>query len=97
MTSTFKIFNLIRLTALFKNAIGAPVDPTGITLRLLPPGGVLQTYVYGTDIQVIRESIGLYSFEFEPAVSGEFEYQWRGTGACIAMDETSFTIAPSSF
>lgn len=94
MSSTFKIDNLITLTATFRDMNGALIDPTAITLKILQGGGSIQTFAYPATLT--RLSIGVYQKEFDPPSAGNFTYQWKGTGTCEAMDEATFTITEAA-
>lgn len=75
----------------FKNAVGALVDPTAVRLvwRVFSDGA-RTTWVYGTDPQIARDSVGLYHADIPITLAGTYYFRWEGTGAVVAAEESSF-------
>lgn len=88
----------MRLTAHFENDAGTDVDPSTVTFRLMSPCGVESSYVYGTDSEVGKSSVGDYYADFVPDEAGRWFYRWEstGTGTTIAH-EGNFLIQASPF
>ena len=47
------------------HAAGTPTDPTSVRLRWRVAGGVETTWAFGTDVQVVKDGVGLYHAECE--------------------------------
>lgn len=67
-------------------------DPTDVFFDLVQPGSMIQTYQYGVDAEVVKGSVGVYLFEFEPVVQGLHRYRWRGTEVAHGADEGEFFV-----
>jgi hypothetical protein len=78
--SNYDIGDLVELKATFRNDAAAVTDPTTITFKIRPAGGAIVTYVYGTDVALVRVSAGIYTVNWIVTVEGITEYRFIGTG-----------------
>jgi hypothetical protein len=58
----------------------ALADPTGVTLEVLSPAGVLTTKTYSAG-DLTKEGTGVYTYLQTLDVSGTWYYRFKGTGA----------------
>ena len=79
----------------FKNAAGTLTDPTTVSLRWRVAGGLETTWVYGTDAEVVKDSVGVYHADIPVIAAGLHYFRWKGTGAVTAAEEGTFTVATS--
>ena len=86
--------SLLRFRATFRNNAGALADPTTITLWHTEPGVAAVNYVYGTDVEVIRESLGIFYLDYVADAVGEHKWRWKGTGAVQIAIKGGFIIDP---
>lgn len=70
---------------------GSLTNPTTVTFTARLRGETATAYVYGTDPEVTRPSIGVYELEYEPA-EGVWAVHVQGTGTAHAADEIEFVI-----
>lgn len=77
---------------------GTDVDPTGVTLRVRDPNGIVTEYVYGTDADVVLTDAGDYLCDFIPDQSGRWSFRWvsSGTNTTSAL-EGEFLVQRSPF
>lgn len=82
----------------FQNTSGDDVDPSTVTFYVLKPDGGTDTYVYGTDSEITKSSIGDYVARITAAMPGRYHYRWltTGTGTTVAL-EGSFMVQRSAF
>lgn len=73
--------DLVELKGTFRNDAGVVTDPTTITFKIQPVGGIVTTYVFGTDAQLVRVSAGIYTVNWIVAAEWIHEYRFIGTGA----------------
>jgi hypothetical protein len=87
----------VRLTAEFKDATGALVNPTTITFKALKP--VSKTVLsYATPAtQIVEDSTGEYHVDVVADEPGAWVYRFEATGNVVCAKETSFQVASSSF
>lgn len=99
MAGTYYAGSRVRLEATFKLPSGALVDPSVVRFLMRYPGlngePVRVEYVYGTDVELVRDGIGTFHVELLPAFIGAARYRWESTGqAQESADEGEFTMLP---
>lgn len=76
-------------------------DPTVVRVRILDPLGVITVFLYGTDAELVRDSLGHYSVIIRPTIAGLFTYRWEaedtGTESRYGDDEWKFIVRRSPF
>jgi hypothetical protein len=83
----------LKLAIAFTDGNGAPADPTTVTLRYTPPGQTTTQHVYGVDGVLIKASTGnYYEVVSTRGKSGEWAYDYYGTGALEAADGGVFYV-----
>jgi hypothetical protein len=88
----------IAFTANFQSAAGSDVDPTTVTFWTLDPSGCQTSYVYGTDDEVVKDSVGDYTATIIPDSPGRWFYKWITTGTnLVVVDEGNFLVQDSPF
>lgn len=98
MATKYMIGTSITLTATFKDEDEVLADPTGVKFKVMDPAGTVTTYEYGTDIRVIKDSVGVYHLTISPANPGPFLWRVEGTGGDVdAAAEDDFLIDEGSF
>ena len=95
--AVYDVGDRVRLLATFKNAAGVATDPTTITVKTKTPAGVVATFVFGIDAQVVKDSTGNYHFDFDLTASGHWYYRWAATGAVFAAEEGTLDVRVSRF
>jgi uncharacterized protein YfaS (alpha-2-macroglobulin family) len=88
--------DLVRATGVFKNAADVAIDPTTVRFKFTKPNGVQTTYLYLTDVQLVRDSTGNYHVDISADLPGEWYYRWESTGNGQAAEDHQFTVAPSA-
>lgn len=71
---------------------GSPVDPSIVNVTIVRPDGQRNKYLYSTDAQVVKESIGVYAIEIGCDISGAWKYWWHSGGTGKAGDERTFMV-----
>ena len=89
--------SLIKVSAIFKDDNGADADPTTVTLIVIDPAGLKTSYVYLTDVEVVRDSLGHFHAAFSADLEGRYFYRWEGEGAVQAAGEWVYQIVDSKF
>jgi hypothetical protein len=88
----------IALTANFQSAAGSDVDPTTVTIRVMDPWGTETSYVYGTDDEVVKDSVGDYTATITPDSAGRWHFRWQTTGTNLVIaSEGDFLVQDSPF
>lgn len=83
---------------IYPHGLNAPVwklaDPTTITLRVKNPAGTVTNYTYAA-AELTKVSTGIYTKSLEPDQVGTWWVEAIGTGAVVAVAETSFVVRAS--
>lgn len=79
---------VVRLTGTVHDTAGALFDPVSVMSNVTDPAGVT------TSNAATRDSIGLYHYDYTPAVAGNFSWWFSGTGT--AQDVDIFTVWPAA-
>ncbi len=98
-SDTHQIGDAVRITVSFRAlASGALADPTTITVKTrVHKSGSVSTFVFGTDVEVVKDSTGVYHFDLTFAEAGTHFWRFSGGGAVQAATEGSFDVARSRF
>ena len=89
--------DLVRCTGTFTNSAGTVVDPTVVLFKVKSPAGTTTTYTYGTDVEVVRDSAGVYHVDVDGNAAGQWYYRVYSTGTGQAAEEGRFSVDGSEF
>lgn len=88
----------VRIPVNYQDADGADADPTTVTFKLYSPSGDTTTYVYNTDAELQKGSVGDYFVDVTPTEAGRWFYRWISTGTNTASAiEGQFVVQASPF
>lgn len=88
----------VRVAVNFQDEDRVDVDPTTITFKVVGPTGETSSYVYLTDAELKKSSVGDYYIDVVPDQSGRWHYRWESTGTETAIAiEGSFVVQRSPF
>lgn len=92
--NSYDIGDMVEMQSNFTDKSGNPLDPTTITLRIKTPNGKVQVFTYALS-QLTKISVGGYAYDFTTTMAGIHKYRFEGTGACVAAEETEFSVNKS--
>ena len=97
--NTYVLGDIVVLSVAFRDpTTNALTDPPGVNvLILLPNVRPALEFVFGVDVEVVNDAIGLYHMNYTTAREGLHRYRWEGTGAIGAAVEGSFIVCDSPF
>ena len=87
----YTVGDLVRVSTEFKVS-GAATDPTTVTLKWRGPTGTVTAWVYLTDSQVVKTSVGNFRADIDATLAGTYQFRWIGTGAAQGSSQSSFTV-----
>ena len=81
--------DLVRVIGTWTDPLNSdtPIDPTAVNLSVKTPAGVVTTYVYGVDGEVVKSSTGVYYSDISLSEGGTWTYRWWSTGTRQAAEE----------
>lgn len=90
--------DVVRLTGVFVDVNGTPVDPDEVYFSFRFNAGPVTTWRYGVNVQVVRESVGTYHADIDVSSKrGQtcyYRVYSRGNGQTAG--ESHFFVQPSS-
>lgn len=93
--------DLVRCRGTFTDGNGAVVDPSVVKFSFFDPNAGPTTnptiYTYGTDSQLVRQSIGIYYVDLSADIEGIYQWRLYSTGSGQAADEGTITVQESNF
>lgn len=96
MTDEINPGDLLRVSTTpgFKNAAGVLTDPTNVFLEwgyatsASAPASSVTRWVFGVDVQIVKDSAGLFHADILATRPGRLRFRWEGTGAVTAAAES---------
>ncbi|MGY4713055.1 hypothetical protein ACXDF8_26510 [Mycolicibacterium sp. CBM1] len=85
-----------KLTIEIRNEADELADPDALSFTMTAPDGVT-TYVYGTDAELDRDSLGTFHVYWDCAVLGVHTYKWATTGSLATVETGSFQVGRSGY
>jgi hypothetical protein len=80
----------------FKDAVTCVLeDPTGVEFLLEDPRGVVVRYIYMTDVQLVKDSLGKYHVDHTLNQGTFWEWRWEATGTLIAATQGRINVEPA--
>lgn len=86
-----------RLRVTFLDVDGFEADPTAVTFEIIEPDGDMAAYVYGVDVELVKEAVGKYYVDFLTLIAGTHCYRFQGTGDVRAVAERQFIVDAGCF
>jgi hypothetical protein len=71
-------------------ADGTPVDPIGVSVEVRKPDLTTEVFVYGTDVELTKPSVGIYQVLISLDTTGTYKWKWTATtanGSVVDYDE----------
>lgn len=90
----------VTMRMLFRNPAGQLTDPTTVTLRILPFGGVEESHVYpqvGGDTTIVRDGQGRYTATYLMPAARFVDVRAEAAGAVRAAIERRIQVTPTRF
>lgn len=86
--NTYDAGDVVRVSCVFTDANGVPVDPGTVTCAYVRPDGVQASAT------AVKDSVGNYHADIAIAAGfpGLWKYAWKGTGANASVEEATFGV-----
>lgn len=89
--------DVLRVTGVYANAAGTPIDPSVVKFSFKDPAGTITTYTYPTDVQLVRLSQGTFYADVHFTASGWWWCRHWSTGTGEASEERLYKVKQSAF
>lgn len=93
----FEPITRIRIRASIRNFEGVLADPTTLECIVREPDGTETTYVWGTDLELVKSSDGDFYVDWDASQAGQHKYRWQAGGTIVASFGGSFNIRQPRF
>jgi hypothetical protein len=70
-----------------------PTNPVSLRLEIEDPEGTITEYVWNTDLEIVRTTVGAFRFNLTVTQSGEWKSRWFGNGSLDAFESDSTNVA----
>jgi hypothetical protein len=77
--NNYNLGQTVIFRAVFKNQTGVLTDPSPLTVKIKDPLGVVETFTYGVDAELIKDSTGNFHIAHDPGLQGVYLAKWEGT------------------
>lgn len=71
---------------------GTAGDPDTLTFTIKDPSANVESYVYGTDAEVVKTGTGVYYVQYELDEVGAWYYEWDASGTLDVAEQGSFDV-----
>lgn len=91
MENHYDAGDLVRVSGAFKDSAGTAIDPSVVKFKFKRPDtGAVTTYTYGTDSQLVKDSVGNYHVDVSADAAGAWRYRFYSTGTGQAAEQGQF-------
>lgn len=73
-----------------------PADPAVLFFRIKEPDGVITSYQYGTDSELIRTGVGVFHVYWDCAKAGLHQWRFEASGNINVAEESTFAVRPAN-
>lgn len=95
--AAFALGQLVKITASFTDEDGNAADPGSVFCEIKTPAGVVTSYEYNSDPEVVKDSTGIYHLKLDCDVVGFWRWRWYSTGLVQAANEGTLHVKASEF
>ena len=92
MANTYDVGDVVRCTGTFTDSDGNAQDPTAVLFAFTTPAGVLTTYTYGVDAELIKSATGVYYADLAITESRTWRYRLYATGTGQSAGSSWFNV-----
>lgn len=87
----------VRYKVLFKSLANVAADPATVRFKIKPAGGAQVTYVYPTNAELVKDSVGNYHVDYLLSIPGFWTARFEGSGTVdVASDDVVVTAKPTA-
>ena len=91
--NTYTDGELVKCTGTFRDEASALADPATVTFVFETPAAVVTDYVYGTDVEVVKDSTGVYHVNLDTTNQpGTWKYRFFSTGNGQTAAQAKFKV-----
>ncbi len=92
---TYFVGQILRVTVEFRDNAGDLADPTTLIFSHRVDQEDIETLTYGVDVELVKDSLGVYYTDLELVTAGTYAYRFLGGGAIENSVEDAFVVSAS--
>lgn len=92
MTDSYDIGDSRRFNVAFTDVNNVAADPTNVTFKIVEPDGIETIYDYGTDAELVKDSVGNYHVDWVFTKAGRHIIRFEGVGGLTSSEQTEVYI-----
>jgi len=89
--------DVVVVSAAFTDRNGTLIDPATVTFKIKDPSGTTTAYIFGTNGELVKDSVGNYHVDVPVSLEGTWQYRYESTGTGQAAEEGQFKIKRGFF
>ncbi len=89
--------DLVRVSGAFTDSNSVAIDPDVIKFQQRDPNSDITTFVFSTDAELVRDSLGNYHVDVNANIVGRWWTRFFSTGSGQAAEEREFIVDESRF
>lgn len=82
----------VRMEGAFVDSNSDPADPGEVYLEIRLPDKTTETYQYGVDAALVKDSTGSYHLDYTVSATGSYRYRWYSLVSGITADTGVFYV-----
>lgn len=94
--ASWMIGNVGRVTLEAVDIDDAPIDPTGLRLKVKSPAGVVTVYSYPLAPEIVRTALGMYYIDILLVEVGVYVVRWESDAPAMGAGERAITVKASA-
>lgn len=90
--ASYDLGDVVRQTGTFTNSGGTAADPGTVSFSYTDPSGSATSYTYPTDVQLVKQTTGVYYTDIPANLEGIYRWRWLSVGTGAASTEGQFAV-----
>ena len=92
---TYDIGDRRKLTCQIRDGNNVLADPTDLTFTMREPNATQTIYEYGEDVELVKDSTGIYHVSWDCTQAGVHNWRYAATGNLVVAEESNFVVRQS--
>lgn len=93
----YLIGSAARISVAIADTLDAALDPAALRLKTRSPTGMVTTYSYGTDPDIVKDAVGRYHADIALTEFGQWLWRWETDAPYAGATEGTLAVRASRF
>ncbi len=86
---------VVQISLTIKNMQSVLADPSALRLKLRDPDDQITTYVFGANVELVKDAVGTYHADVVMSKAGKWAYRWESDAPNAGADEGLILVSKS--